>query len=155
MSEARFPVGTKLYYGDGIVSSTPTYTEITGVTSVGIPVGYSVDEEETTTHGSAATSKTRRFGPTLADSGEINLGLLFDWEDTEHQNLTTRAWGRTKRAWKVELPIQDDTNTTPAAYIFDGYVRSFPAPEANAQNHLTADATVRVADAPTFSAESA
>lgn len=153
MATARFPVGTKIYAGDDLAANSPAYTEITEVSSIGIPVGYSVDEEETTTHGSAGTSKTRRFGSTLADSGEISGTVLFDWEDSEHQDLATRSWGRTKRAWKIELPIQDSTNSSNATYVFDGYIRNFASPDANAQNHISVDFTIRVADEPSFTAE--
>ena len=155
MATVRFPIGTKLYAGDGELSTSPTYTEVPEVTSIGVPVGYSVDEEETTSHGSSGTSKVRRFSPTLADRGEIPFEVLLDWEDATHRNLMTASWGRTSRAWKIELPIQTAGNTTHETYEVDGFIKSLPSPTADAQNHIRSSGSIRIGSDFTRTAEAA
>lgn len=156
MATERFPIGTTLLSGDVPVADTPTYTAVPNVVAIGLPFGYEVDEEEITTHGSSGTNKLRAFAPTLADNGSIDFEVLFDWEDTEHiTKLAVASWGRTKRAWKLELPIQTSGNTTKATLVFDGHISSLPSPTADAQGHLRMTGSIRIDSAATFTAESA
>lgn len=155
MATERFPIGTTLLSGDALVADTPTYTAVDGIVSIGLPFGYSVDEEEITTHGSSGTTKVRAFAPTLADRGSIDFEVLFDWEDTEHlSKLATASWGRTKRAYKLELPLQDPiTNSTKGFIEFDGHIADLPSPTADAQGHLRMSGSIRIDSDFTFTAE--
>lgn len=153
MASPRFPIGTTLSYGDDILSGTPTYTEIPGVTVVGLPFGYSIDEEETTTHDSSGTTLVRRFNATLADRGTVPFELLFDWTDTTHRAITAASFGRTQRAWQAELPALDSSSASGATYEWDGFIKEFPSPPADAQGHLRISASIRVGSDFSFTAE--
>ena len=144
MAQPRFPIGTKLHFGDDVKSGSPTYTEVPEVSIIGLPFGFTFDEEETTTHGSSGDSKVRRFSPTLADRGELPFEVMFDWSDAVHKQLATASFAQVVRAWKIEFPIQDEGNTTPAQIVFDGYIRNFTPPEANAQNYIRMSGAIRV-----------
>lgn len=156
MAQRRFPKGTKLFVGDNLVANTPSYVEVEGIISVGLPFGFTVDEEDVTTHGDVAgTNPTKIFQATLGDRGEVPFELFFDWADATHRNIITLSYARTKRAIKVQLPIQTTGNTTPESYAWDGFIKSMTPPSAALDTHIRMSGSIRVASDFTRVAEAA
>lgn len=151
----RFPKGTKLSYGDDILSGSPTYTEVLELGMIDLPIGFDIDEEDTTTHQSAATDNFKRYSALLADLELLDFEIMFDIQITSHAFLADREEARTLRAWKIELPLVDATNTVKDTYTFDGYVKSLGSPTADPQGVMRASGQLRVSENLTFDPEAA
>lgn len=146
---ARKAQGITVSYGDAVLSATPTYTALTGVISATLPTGYSVNALDKTSHGSTA----REYLAGMADYGTINIEWFFDYDDTDHTAIQAASFGQTQRAWQIELPLIESTNTSKATYTFDGFIEDISDPTAGVDDLLRCTITVRVSDQPTFAAE--
>lgn len=149
-STALFVHGAKLYRGDGLLASSPTYTEVPNITEVGLPVGLDVEKLDATVHGSP--NYTREFLPGLVTRNDVPYTVDFNHTNSVHQTLQTASSARTKVAWKVELPLSTSSASTNATYEWDGWA-TMGTPTAGAGQILQASGTLVVASDVTFTAE--
>jgi hypothetical protein len=74
----------------------------------------------------------------LVDSGEVNLTIDYDPDDTEHALLRTRLTGRTSDTFVISWP-----DTSPTTFTFTAFVSSFQ-PSAGTNDKLTASVTLTI-----------
>ncbi len=154
MPQARFIHGAKLFEGDDLVGEAGMeYTQIKLVTSVGLPFGFDVDDVESTSQDSA--DFTREFVPGLVTRQDCPIQIRFDPHDVAHRDLVDAAEARTLRAFKVELPLIDSTNSTPFSVEWNGYLKLPSVPNIGLGEILNLEGTVKVASTLTITVEAA
>jgi hypothetical protein len=133
--------GTLLKRGDG-ATPTEAFTDIAEVKDI-TPVARTTDTIDVT--HMTSPDATREFIPSLSDAGELAFSVSFIPGSTNHMALYDDQTDRVRRNFQVHLqsdPVQI-LNIT-------GYVTGFTL-NAPLEDVLSADFTVKVATAPTWS----
>ena len=141
-------IGSKLSV-DTSTTSTPSYTQIANLTSIG-EVGLESDEIDVTTLDS--TGDFKEFIGGAKDGGTIDLegNIVTDAGLTQ---LYTLANSRDIKSFKIEYPLKSG-ETTAAFWTVTGYIASCKDGEKTVDGLLTFSASIRVSGAPTFTAGS-
>lgn len=79
---------------------------------------------DVTTHSSAASGNYREYVPSLIDPGTIDVDLNWVHSDTTHQGLWTDMTARTKRDWRIQVPVSQTGGT--CNMDFQGYIVAMP-----------------------------
>ena len=146
---ARFVHGSTLERGDDLLANSPTYTNITQLVSVGLPVGGTVDKLESTVLSSP--DFTKEYIPGLLDRPPCPYTIRFDPNEASHQTLQDASLSRTKVAWRVRIP-PTAAATVGASWEWDGW-SVLDNPEAGSEI-LDASGSIEVVSAVTYTAES-
>lgn len=163
-----FVPGCILQYASALHEATGiTWTTVTNLESVGLPVGSDVDKLDTTTHEVIDEAYTRNFEPGLVTRVDIPFSLNFDVREASHRYLANASNVRTKVGWRIYLPWIDASGlavpdaptiggtlqTQKANWVFNGWATMTP-PDAGMTDILKASGTIIVATAVTFQNQS-
>ncbi len=148
---ARFVHGTTLERGDAEVGSSPTFTNIVGLVSVGLPVGSSVDDLESTVLSSP--DFTKEYIPGLVERSPCPFTIRFDPSEASHVSLQSASNARKRVAWRWTIPHTTDSTKTGARWVCNGWA-TLDVPEAGS-GILDVSGTIRVAGAVTYTPEQA
>lgn len=144
MTSAVAAFGTLLKIGDGAtpVEAFTTIAEVKGISGPSL----SAETADVTTHSSA--NYWREFLSTVLDPGEVSFSVNFIPTGATHRDaaggLLNDMKNRTKRNFKV---VFSDTGAT--TWSFSGFVTEFE-PEADLEEALQADVTIKLTGAPTL-----
>lgn len=141
MSNAISAYGTKIKRGDG--GSPETFSDVGEVRSISGP-SIEVDEQEVTTHSSAALGAFKEFIATLIDAGSIEFDINYVPSDITHQAIRSDLLLRRIGNWKIVLPGLVETIS------FKAFVKSAPY-EFPTDNVVKQKIALRVTGAPTWS----
>ena len=123
----------------------------------GTPVGQiqditgpqlSTDTDEITNHSSP--DNTEEFIATIKRTGTIDFPLVFNPDDAAHSAMFTAWKNRTRDLYDLTYPDETGTAGQGANWQFDAYVVGFSM-AAPVDGHLSADVSLRVAAAPSYS----
>lgn len=107
----------------------------------------STDTDEVTNHDSP--DYTEEFIATIKRTGEISFPVVFDPDSTGHAALFAAWEDRTKDAYVMTYPDETGATDAGASWAFSAYCTGFSM-SAPVTGHLSADVTLRVTGAPTF-----
>lgn len=141
MSDAISAFGTLLKRGDG--GAPETFTTVPEVGSISGP-SMETDEEEVTTHSSAANGAFREYILTLIDAGTIEFPMNYVPGNSVHAAMRNDWLTRAKRNWKLVLPGSVETIS------FTAYIKTAPF-EFPTDGPITQSLTLRLTGAVTFS----
>ena len=132
--------GTLLKRGDG--GGPEVFATIGGVRDITGP-GLSTETIDVTSHDSA--NATREFVASLKDGGEVTFDVVFDPDNTTHQNLRTDWQNRTVRNFQMVLPDAAPATT----WSFSGIVTSY-SQNAPVAGELSISVTIKVSGQPSL-----
>lgn len=138
-------IGTKLYLGNKIVASTPSYTEIAEVLSISGPT-LSRDQIDVTNQ--ATTGGFREFIGGLGDPGELTFDISYVPTAATHADATgllSYLSSGAKIGFLIAWP-----DGVPTKWEFDATVNGFEA-GASVDEQLKASVTLRLSGLPDFS----
>ncbi len=122
-------LGTILSHG--IASS---YTAIAQRVSVEGP-DWKVGEADKTT----LDDTVKKFRPTIAESGEIDLKIYYDPAAATHSILTGFMITPTSEQWQLQF-----TNTAAGKFTFTGFLTGFKPTGMTVEGNLEADIKIRI-----------
>lgn len=130
--------GTGLSYGDGLVASTPTYTEVAKVASVTPPtLSVGVTEIKYLKKANRTVGKK----PAWKTPGDITVTLYYD----KDVMTALYALAGVARAWKIDYPDGSD-------HELDGFISEYGQPELNGDDEMMIEMTIAVDGAAVFTA---
>ena len=127
-------------YALGATVVAPTVV-ITGVTSISAPSNESMDIDVTT----FATSGIREYiKSAVREGGEVTVGLLFDVAaSTGNVAIITGALGDATNLVR-QFSIDDGAATANVIILFQGYIKSFKAPNLEKDGVATAELVIKL-----------
>ena len=127
-------------YALGTTVVAPTIV-ITGVTSISAPSNEAVDIDVTT----FATSGIREYiKSAVREGGEVTVGLLFDVAaSTGNVAIITGALGDATNLVR-QFSIDDGAATANVIILFQGYIKSFKAPNLEKDGVATAELVIKL-----------
>ena len=127
-------------YALGATAVAPTVV-ITGVTSISSPANESMDIDVTT----FATSGIREYIKSkVREGGEVTVGLLFDVAaSTGNVAIITGALGDATNLVR-QFSIDDGAATPNVIILFQGYIKSFKAPNLEKDGVATAELVIKL-----------
>jgi len=127
-------------YALGATVVAPTVV-ITGVTSISSPSNEAVDIDVTT----FATSGIREYIKSkVREGGEVTVGLLFDVAaSTGNVAIITGALADATNLVR-QFSIDDGASTPNVIILFQGYIKSFKAPNLEKDGVATAELVIKL-----------
>ena len=127
-------------YALGATVVAPTVV-ITGVTSISAPSNESMDIDVTT----FATSGIREYiKSAVREGGEVTVGLLFDVAaSTGNVAIISGALGDATNLVR-QFSIDDGAATANVIILFQGYIKSFKAPNLEKDGVATAELVIKL-----------
>ncbi len=122
-------LGTLLEHG--IASS---YTAIAQRVSIEGP-DWKVGEADTTT----LDDTVKKFRPTIAESGEVDMKIYYDPASATHAILTGLMVTPASNQWRITF-----TNTAAGKYTFTGFLTGFKPTGMTVEGNLEADVKIRI-----------
>lgn len=153
-STGLFVHGSVLERGDDLSTGSPTYTVITNTTTVGLPVGISVERLDSTVLSSP--DFTMEGIPGLVEQTAVPFTIRFNPADeASHRTLQAASSARSKVAWRVTIPHTEDPDTkNGASWVWDGWISSLDVPEAGS-SILEISGSIEVAGAVSYTQQAA
>jgi hypothetical protein len=133
--------GTTIQIGDGVLSTTPTYTTIGQVKE--LEIGAFAHTMADVTHHSSTNGAFEQIPSGKRDEIEITMTIVYDPDLATHTNSSGGLYhtfdNKTPLAYKINL-----TDTTPSNFTFDGYVKSFQPTVGDGSEALMAEVVIGV-----------
>lgn len=107
----------------------------------------STDTVEITNHSSP--DNTEEFRPTIKRTGNVSFPLVFDPDNTGHQDLQAAQAARSKDSYVMTYPDETGTADAGASWSFDAYVVGFKN-TSPVTGVLSADVTLKITGSPVF-----
>ena len=137
---AQVTQGTAFYRGDN--ASPIVYTLIGQVRNISGPDGQRGEIDITTFESTA-----KEFEKQLPDYGRYTLEVVFDSDNSQHQNLWADFKNGTTRTWRLNIPTSPNKTI-----VFSGWVQQFSMNEQT-DDVYRASVGIRITSAPVASWE--
>lgn len=139
--------GTTIQIGDGILTTTPTYTTIGQVKE--LEIGAIAHTMADVTHHSSTGGAFEQIPSGKREEVEITMTLVYDPDLATHTNSSGGLYhamnNKTPLAYKINF-----TDNTPANLTFDAYVKSFQPTVGDGSEALMAEVILGVTGAVTL-----
>ncbi len=122
-------LGTLLAHGIATV-----YTTIAQRVSIEGP-DWKVGEADIT----VLSDTVKKFRPTIAESGEVDLKIYYDPAAATHSLLTGFMLAPTSEQWRITF-----ADSVPSKYTFTGFLTGFKPTGMTVEGNLEADVKIRI-----------